>query len=152
MTPRSRQAAADLRKRLPVLVVSPFEEDYQILRKIADGRGWDLREARHISAAMKILVREAIPVVICERELPVGDWKMLLEAVQLLPAPPQLIVSCRQADNRLWAEVLNLGGYDLLCTPFNSSEVERVVQHATSSCFHKWGKPEPHELVLATAC
>jgi FixJ family two-component response regulator len=37
------------------------------------------------------------------------------------------------ADDRLWAEVLNMGGYDLLMKPFD----EREVLHAASmACRH----------------
>jgi hypothetical protein len=35
-----------------------------------------------------------------------------------MPIPPQLIVADRLARDGLWAEVLNLGCYDLLMTPF----------------------------------
>jgi hypothetical protein len=35
------------------------------------------------------------------------------------------------ADERLWAEVLNLGGYDVLSTPFAAGEVLRA-------CFLAW--------------
>jgi hypothetical protein len=38
-----------------------------------------------------------------------------------------MIVTSRLADERLWAEVLNLGGYHLLAKPFDASEVVRVV-------------------------
>jgi DNA-binding response OmpR family regulator len=41
--------------------------------------------------------------------------------------PPDLIVASRLADEYLWAEVLNLGGYDVLAKPFNAEEVRRVV-------------------------
>jgi FixJ family two-component response regulator len=36
----------------------------------------------------------------------------------------------RHADERLWAEVLNLGGYDLLAKPLEGDEVSRVVEMA----------------------
>jgi hypothetical protein len=39
-------------------------------------------------------------------------------------------VSSRLADESLWAEVLNLGGYDLLQTPFEPSELFRVLHLA----------------------
>jgi hypothetical protein len=32
--------------------------------------------------------------------------------------PPRVIVVSHHADERLWAEVLSLGGFDLLATPF----------------------------------
>ena len=43
-----------------------------------------------------------------------------------LPAPPNLILFSRLADESLWAKVLNLGGFDLLMTPFEPEEVLRV--------------------------
>jgi len=59
-----------------------------------------------------------------------GTWReMLAEAAQLLP-PPFLIVTCRLADERLWAEALNVGAYDVLAKPFDAAEVIRVVSLA----------------------
>lgn len=37
--------------------------------------------------------------------------------------PPLLIVAAYLADNRLWAEVLNEGGHDVLAKPFRATEV-----------------------------
>ena len=42
-------------------------------------------------------------------------------------ARPPVIVSSLTADERLWAEVLDLGGYDLLMTPFDATEIQNVV-------------------------
>jgi DNA-binding response OmpR family regulator len=39
-------------------------------------------------------------------------------------------VTSRVADDSLWAEVLNLGAYDLLMKPFDLTEVFRVVSLA----------------------
>ncbi len=44
--------------------------------------------------------------------------------------PPQLVVTSRQADESLWSEVLNVGGYDVMAQPLDSNEVERVVASA----------------------
>jgi DNA-binding response OmpR family regulator len=41
-----------------------------------------------------------------------------------------LIVCSLLADDRLWAEVLNIGGYDVLMKPFLPIEVTRVVRMA----------------------
>jgi FixJ family two-component response regulator len=60
-------------------------------------------------------------VVICERSLADGDWK------DLLGKTARLIVTSHAADEALWAEVLNLGGYDVLAQPFDEQEVRRVV-------------------------
>jgi hypothetical protein len=40
------------------------------------------------------------------------------------------VVTSRTADDYLWAEVLNVGGYDVLAQPLERDEVERVVASA----------------------
>ena len=43
-----------------------------------------------------------------------------------------VIVTDKQADTRLWAEVLNLGAYDLLTQPYYEPEVRRILSNACS--------------------
>jgi DNA-binding response OmpR family regulator len=52
-----------------------------------------------------------------------GTWLDILENIKHLPNTPSLIVTSRLADERLWAEVLNLGAWDVLAKPFDRSEV-----------------------------
>ena len=46
----------------------------------------------------------------------------LPEAAKTMLEPPRLIAVSHHADERLWLEVLNLGGFDLLATPFHEVE------------------------------
>lgn len=81
-----------------------------------------------------MLRRYAVAVVVSESRLPDGrTWKDLLAELQALPDPRPLIVADRLADERLWAEVLNLGGYDLLMKPFDAREVIHTVGVACCS-------------------
>jgi FixJ family two-component response regulator len=66
-----------------------------------------------------------------------GSWKDVLDQVTILPDPPSLIVTSRLADERLWAEALNLGAYDVLAKPYDRTEVMRVV----SGAWRAWGGP-----------
>lgn len=59
-----------------------------------------------------------------------GKWRPLLDHVEMLPRPPRVIVAFLCGDGRLWAEVLNLGGHDVLTTPFDTNEVHHVTSHA----------------------
>jgi len=52
------------------------------------------------------------------------------EAELLCGSKPPLIVVDRLADDALWAEVLNLGGYDVLVKPFDEKEVLHVLTMA----------------------
>jgi DNA-binding response OmpR family regulator len=77
------------------------------------------------------LVRKHCPdVVLCEPFLSDGGWQDLLSDLQAEERMPMLIVCSLLADDRLWAEVLNIGGYDVLMKPFQPVEVTRVVRMA----------------------
>ena len=59
-----------------------------------------------------------------------ANWKDVLAELSNLPDAPLLIVASRLADESFWAEVLNLGAYDVLMKPFDATEVFRVVSLA----------------------
>jgi DNA-binding response OmpR family regulator len=83
-----------------------------------------------MAAALMALRNDRVPVVVCESDLQPGTWKEVLEELRALPDPPLLIVTSRCADERLWAEALNLGAYDVLAQPFDGTEVSRIVSMA----------------------
>ncbi|MEK7408052.1 MAG: hypothetical protein AAB225_23520 [Acidobacteriota bacterium] len=117
-------------KTFTVFSVSPFEEDRIRLDQVFAGSGWKARGVRTCREALTLLRKNAAPVVICERDLPDGNWKDIWDALTLLTDPPALIVTSRLADEYLWAEVLNLGGWDVLAKPLDEKEVVRAVDSA----------------------
>ena len=68
--------------------------------------------------------------MICDDQLSDGRWQDLWEILRGTPVPPVFIVSAYRADERLWAEVLNLGAYDVLAKPYRAAEVTRVLDQA----------------------
>jgi DNA-binding response OmpR family regulator len=121
-----------LPSKFPVsaLAIGEFEQDRPLLQSIFRDLGWRLHEARDRRRAMQYLERHPVDVVIAESEFPNWDWKKVLHDIRRLAKPPQLIVTSRTADDYLWAEVLNIGGYDVLPQPFERDEVERVIAAA----------------------
>lgn len=112
------------------LLVGEYENDRALVREIFGKLGWRLFEARDGQRAMVWLERNAVQVVIAEGRSAGSGWQGLLDALRNLPDPPQLVVTSRTADDFLWSEVLNRGGYDVLPRPLNREEVERVVAGA----------------------
>ena len=100
------------------------------LRRILAHSRWTLREAATLAAARTLLAEQPAVVLICEALLPDGNWKHLLDYALQLPLSPPLIVVARQADDYLWMEVLNRGGYNLLAIPLDERELFRVVSMA----------------------
>jgi response regulator RpfG family c-di-GMP phosphodiesterase len=113
-----------------VLAVSPHDEDHIFLAHLFSHSNWKIHRADSCSQAIAVLRGNTIPVVICESEMPDNTWKGVLEELGHLPEAPLLIVTSRLADEHLWAEVLNLGGYDVLMKPFDRLEVLRVISLA----------------------
>ena len=127
-----------------VLAVSSSPADRGRLREILSQANWKLHEASDCSEALAMLRSDQnVPVLLCERDHADGNWEDLLTATARLPAPPKLIVFSRLADDSLWAMVLNLGGFDVLITPFEPEEVLRVT-------FAAWSRWE-HDFAASTA-
>jgi DNA-binding response OmpR family regulator len=131
-------AAAHCARTIPVLCVDPCEEDHVALEDIFNNSPWSifpdslwtLQVSGSLKSAWSLLRAQHFPLVLCEGDLQPGAWRDLLDLLPLLPAPPFLIVTSRLADERLWAEALNLGAYDVLAKPFDGTEVMRVVSMA----------------------
>jgi CheY-like chemotaxis protein len=109
------------------LLISPDEEDHEILKRLFQHNSWTLHHASSVNAASALLNEQATSVVITERDLRVGDWKGVLEVIHHLQKAPLLIVISRIADSYLWAEALNRGAYDVLAKPLDPTEAARVL-------------------------
>jgi len=117
-----------------ILAVFSAREDRTSLASIFAQSNWKLRFTRALPQTQTLLSRSSVGVVISEACLSDGHcWKELLHEIQKLQDPPPLIVADRLADERLWAEALNLGAYDLLAKPFDPREVLYAV---TTACRH----------------
>jgi len=112
------------------LLVSGVEEDHEFVGRVFSQQGWTLYKRKNLGSALAFLRDNVIPVVITERNLPLGDWTDLLAAIRHVFHPPLLIVTDRLADEYLWSEVLNLGGHDVLAKPFRESELIWVLSNA----------------------
>ena len=112
-----------------VLSVSPNVEDGASLERIFKS-GWGISSSATVASALSVLQETPIPIVICDCDIASGTWREMLDHIPLLPDPPLLIVTSQLADERLWAEALNLGAWDVLAKPFDADEVIRTVSVA----------------------
>lgn len=132
--PRGKEEGLDFRPRnvvpapeqpVPVLLVNFSADDQVALCNILANPNWELHGRASGKQALAFLRGRRVPVVMCERDRVDRSWRDLLSGIQEHPFPPSLIVCSRLADERLWAEVLSMGG-DVLVQPFENEEVLRV--------------------------
>jgi DNA-binding response OmpR family regulator len=118
-----------------VLSVNTNAEDGVSLEHIFHGSGWNDSNAdwalvtrATFDSALAVLRDTSIPIVLCDCNLMPDSWREMLRHISAFPDPPLFIVTARLADERLWAEALNLGAYDVLATPFDATEVVRTLR------------------------
>jgi DNA-binding NtrC family response regulator len=130
-------------ENITLLTVNSNAEDRLSLKRILGSNGWTIQGAESIREATPLL--KARPsLILCEKDLPDGNWKDIFREAQRLDNSAPFVVVSRNADQRLWAEVLNLGGFDVLLKPFVWSEVKRVMSMA---CRH--AVPAPTRALFA---
>ena len=115
---------------LELLAILPCVEDRLSLLEIIRHSEWHLVLAETLHGSRAPLNNLRGGVVMCDAELPDGNWKTALNQIAYKAVPMPLIVASRLADCKLWAEVLNLGGSDVLALPFDHDEVIRSVSLA----------------------
>lgn len=127
---RRKPPRPDPEEVVTVLSIGVQEEDQEELRRIFHSSNWVMHEARDCKEALQFLKGTPLGVVLCESSLSEGCWKNVLDACSRLRRPPLLVVTSRKADDTLWSEVLNLGGYDVLAQPYDRAEVVRILSLA----------------------
>ncbi len=113
-------------ENITLLAINLNRDDRQSLECILNPDQCTIQGARSLREATTLLQRHP-SLILCEKDLPDGSWKDVFREACGLDNPPPLVVVSRCADERLWAEVLNAGGYDVLLEPFERSEVRRVM-------------------------
>ena len=130
------QGQANSRNSL-LLVVGTVEADDRQTDGFVTRLPWHTHYAHSISEALPFVCQDLARVVLCEHALPDGTWKDILHLVASRNVPPPVIVTSLHANDYLWAEVLNLGGYDVLATRLERREAVRSIGLA-------WDQRETH--------
>lgn len=112
------------------LGVNLVHEDSISLAGVLRGSCWRLKEVQTCQEALYLARSGPLPVVLCEPHMSDGNRNTLIDKLRERADPSAVIVVSRLADERLWVEVLNRGGYDVLAIPFDRSEVLRVLSLA----------------------
>ncbi|HEY1342816.1 MAG TPA: response regulator [Bryobacteraceae bacterium] len=134
-----------------LLSVSPADADHDYWERMVARPEWSGSTAVHWKVRRRATLKSAlaamrggrVPIVICDSDAAPGTWIAMLDQIAPLDEAPYLIVTSRTADERLWAEALNRGAYDVLAKPFDREEVDRVVTAAWLRWTHRHDAPAP---------
>jgi DNA-binding NtrC family response regulator len=110
-----------------VLLVRPCEQDRATLRNILEDSRWHVAEVDDCREARAFLTQNRVHMVFYNCDEAGADWREFARQVTEFSPAPLLIAASRLADEGLWAETLNMGGYDLLASPLDSNEARRAI-------------------------
>ena len=113
-----------------ILSVSTAYDDHAALRRSLAGLGCQIVTADTCLNALQLLRKGDISVVVCDSNLRDGTWRDILSGILTSSQNVTLVVTSPCPDEYLWAEVLNLGGFDVIAKPFDTQELRHVVETA----------------------
>jgi len=115
--------------RSRILFISGHDDDFRHVAEMLHELPMAIDHAGSLGQARTKLRQKRFSAVVTEASLPDGNWLDVLNLTRDIATGPQVIVTDKQADARFWAEVLNLGAYDLLPQPFYEPEVRRILHN-----------------------
>ena len=118
--------------RSRILFISGHPGDAHHLSRMLDSLPLAVDHVETMEQARAKLQQNDYCVILTEAALPDGTWLDAIHLARQCPQELEVIVTDPQADARFWAEVLNLGAYDLLAQPFYEPEVRRILYNACS--------------------
>jgi DNA-binding response OmpR family regulator len=101
--------------------------------------------ANGLQDGLQLLQKGGISIVVCDSSLGDDAWREILNRIPPRSSSPALIVSSSCADEHLWTEVLNLGGFDVIAKPFQTEELRYVIQTAAGTLSHASRRVEAFE-------
>jgi PleD family two-component response regulator len=119
-------------EKISVLAVLPETPDRVALTGIAAKAKWNLRFAATCDSALADLKHHPAAVIICDRDLEPCDWREALPALRAQCPNSRIILTSPGNDDRLWLEVIERGGYDVLTRPFHENRVIQAVRLAST--------------------
>ena len=103
---------------------------------------WRMRFARDYEEAEAILQEGSVEVIVSEYRIDGRHlWRDLLKTRSGISQPLVIVVN-RNADERMWGEVLAEGAFDLLRESLDRTELHRVLSEASMTMSDRRKTPE----------
>jgi DNA-binding NtrC family response regulator len=113
-----------------ILLVMPQGRRDRLLRFLPEA-GIDVVAVDSAKEARKLLAEQGkYDLAFVDSELPDGSWRDVLEFIVASKTGCEMVVCSRCGDERLWAEVIQCGAFDLVPEPLEQQEILRIIRSA----------------------
>jgi len=115
---------------LTALVVMASERSCDLISCLTKVAARVLSASSCAEAAEFLYAEPAVGIVLTDLTLPDGSWCDVMTKVLDVRPNAAVVVCSRLADERLWAEVLDAGGFDVLAEPYGENDLELLITRA----------------------
>jgi CheY-like chemotaxis protein len=123
----------DKKPEVRLLALVPIEMRERIQRQLAPlGVTIDFI-SRAAEVSHLALHQTSYHVALLPAALPDNGWWSLWGQIALLNPRPEILVYAHTASFRLWSDVLEVGGYDVIVEPLDDKELQSAVTRAARS-------------------
>lgn len=113
-----------------VLVITTDAGDRAALPPYLENPRYLLRFAGSAVEAARVLRENPVAVVVMEAQVANATWRDLMDAIRRSGGHSRLIVFDPRADEALWVDVLDGGGFDVILKPGGGRQLRDSVQTA----------------------
>ena len=121
-------------RSLQIVLASARPDDFSALSEILFGSRWELVAVANLEDAEKELHRITLPIVFCDQALAERSLKRAIHHLSRVRRRACVVMLADEFSRRLWAEVVNADGYDLLARPFERDQVVATLLAAYAHC------------------
>ncbi len=118
--------------RRHLVFLTSSARDVEALSRLLRTESLEVHQAATLAEAAELLRGTDAKVLVAETAFADGNWADALRLLAQEHHGAVLVVSAAHADDRLWAETINCGAYDLIPKPFYAPETCRILIGAYS--------------------
>jgi len=116
-----------------ILLVMPQGRRERMLSFLSES-GIDVSSAESVREAQEKLAGPVkYDLAFVDSELTDGSWRDVLQFIVASRVGCEMVVCSRCGDERLWAEVIQCGAFDLVPEPLEKQEILRIIRSALDS-------------------
>ena len=114
--------------RLRILGLSLLLQDMCVLERLGKQHNWDVRFTSSPRQAFTLASQTHFELILCDRFQPGYPWREVMERFSACSPQSCILLVSPVADEYMWQEVLQRGGYDVLRRPLSDSSTLHAVE------------------------
>jgi two-component system NtrC family response regulator len=135
---RSAVCEMGMQDEFKVLVVSDNLEHRRPMNKILEALSIDFTCCSNLGQTEEVLTLQRPNLIFCEERLPDGGYADLLDRSASIPG--EIVVLTRTGDWDLYVEATRRGAFDVIRSPWCSTDIELIVIRAVREHRHNFSK------------